>query len=156
MNDNKGFTYRIRVATAEDAHAIASIEKATSPEPWSEEALLNDITVNERALVIVATACEQDDSVIAYADAWMVADELQLNNIAVLEKYRGHGIAYEMLSVLADSGSELGCVTMNLEVRASNEPAIRLYEKSAFHQVGVREKYYVDNNEDALLFDKDL
>ena len=142
---------RIRQAVPDDAAAVAAIESWTSPEPWSEAALLHDISTNDRSIVIVAET--RDGTCIGYADIWKVADEIQLNNIAVLEEYRGNHIAAQMLGILADAGRELGCSTMNLEVRASNESAIRLYTRCGFRQVGVREGYYIDNGEDAILMD---
>lgn len=145
--------FKIRQAVADDVYAINIIEQATSPEPWSEQALLNDIVSNENAIVLVA---EADGKIIAYSDTWKVADELQLCNIAVLEEYRGNHIASEMLSVIADIGNELGCKTITLEVRESNDPAINLYVRKGFKKVGKRESYYIDTNEAAILMDKDI
>ena len=165
--------YKIRIARAEDVPAIAEIERLTSPEPWSEQSLMHDVTENDLAIVIVAECMDKVDClridkdstagildntapVIAYADVWKVADELQLNNIAVLEAYRGNHIATEMLGVLVETGRELGCALITLEVRAGNAPAIGLYRRAGFNEVGVRERYYIDNGEDAILMDKNL
>ena len=143
----------IRVAEPKDCKIIAEIEKNTSKEPWSEQSLAEDIAENDKSIVILA---EIDGKVIAYADVWKVADELQLNNIAVIEEYRGNHIAKELLEVLADAGREIGCTVMNLEVRESNSSARALYEHAGFHVVGQRENYYLDNNENAILMDLNL
>ena len=144
---------KIRAAISEDAHAISIIEQKTSPEPWSEDALLRDICQNDNACVLVA---ETDGKAVGYLDAWKVADELQLCNIGVLEEYRGNHIGQELMDVLADIGRELQCALITLEVRESNEPALALYRKCEFEEVGIRENYYIDNNENAILMDKKL
>lgn len=144
---------KIRQAAIEDAEAIAGIEQITSGTPWSLSALENDIANNERAIVIVAAT---DKDIVAYADAWKVADELQLNNIAVIESFRGRHIASEMLDVLSEIGREIGCSLITLEVREGNAAGRGLYEKSGFRTVGIRENYYIDNNENAILMDLTL
>ena len=153
--------FKIRIAEKADSLFISTIETATSAMPWSEQAIAREIEENDRAIVLVTeyfdlTVGFSLPQIVAYADAWKVADELQLNNIAVLKSYRGNGLATELLEVLAESGRELGCKTINLEVRESNTPARRLYGKCGFVEVGKREGYYEDNGETAVLMDKVL
>lgn len=143
--------FRIRQANENDVPAIVSIECKTSPEPWSEAALYRDVVENGQALVIVA---ELEDRVVGYADVWQVADEFQLNNIAVVEELRGNHIAENMLEVLIATARELKMISITLEVRESNTPARKLYEKCGFTIVGERAGYYCDNGEKAVLMDK--
>lgn len=150
MPINNRNNIKICVAEPGNATKIAEIEQKTSNAPWSYDALLKDIAENPNSIVIVA---KNDEEIVGYADIWKVFDEIQLNNIAVEEEYRGNHIASEMLDVLADVGRELECKTMNLEVRKSNLPARKLYEKAGFQEVGIREHYYIDNDEDAILMD---
>ena len=142
--------YTIRLATTEDANTLASIEQAIFTDPRSEATFRSSIELDDNAVAIVA---EHEGAVVAYADVYKAFDELQLNNIAVLEQYRGNHIAENMIFILKATARELNCITITLEVRASNAAAIRLYEKCGFHQVGIRENYYLDNNENAILMD---
>ncbi|MBQ0041294.1 MAG: ribosomal protein S18-alanine N-acetyltransferase [Clostridiales bacterium] len=144
--------YKIRLATTEDAKSLSAIEQALFTGPRSEATFKSSIELDDNAVAIVA---ESNGAVIAYADVYKAYDELQLNNIAVLEQYRGNHIAEQMMQILADTGRELECQTITLEVRESNEPAIKLYEKCGFHRVGMRKNYYSDN-ENAILMDKEL
>ncbi len=142
--------YQIRQAKENDVPAIVSIECKTSPEPWSEAALYRDVVENGQALVIVA---DVEGRIVGYADVWMIPGEFQLNNIAVVEEFRGNHLAENMLQVLIATSRELSLETITLEVRESNTAARRLYEKCGFAVVGERPGYYVDNGEKAILMD---
>ena len=145
--------FLIRQARENDVPAIVSIECKTSPEPWSESALYRDVVTNGQALVILA---DVDGRIVGYADVWHIPDEFQLNNIAVVEEFRGNHLAENMLEVLIATARELGLKTITLEVRESNTPARRLYEKCGFQHVGERPGYYVDNGETAILMDRTI
>lgn len=142
--------YIIRLATTEDAKSLSAMEQAIFTDPRSEATFRSSIELDDNAVAIVA---ESDGLVIAYADVYRAYDELQLNNIAVQPEYRGNHIAENMMNILKESTRELGCIAITLEVRKSNEAAIRLYEKCGFYKVGIRENYYLDNGEDAILMD---
>lgn len=144
--------YKIRLATTEDAESLAAIEQNLFTGPRSAATFKSSIELDDNAVAIVA---EFGGVVIGYADVYKAYDELQLNNIAVLEQYRGNHIAEKMMQILIDTGRELDCQTITLEVRESNEPAIKLYEKCGFCKVGLRKNYYSDN-ENAILMDKEL
>ena len=143
--------FLIRQARENDVPAIVSIECKTSPEPWSEAALYRDVVENGQALVIVV---DIEGRIAGYADVWHIPDEFQLNNIAVVEEFRGNHLAENMLEVLIATARELGLGSITLEVRKSNEPARKLYEKCGFTVVGERPNYYVDNGETAVLMDR--
>ncbi|MDE6108054.1 MAG: ribosomal protein S18-alanine N-acetyltransferase, partial [Oscillospiraceae bacterium] len=88
--------------------------------------------------------------VLGYAGLHAVMDEGYLDNIAVREDYRGNGIADDLMDVFVRFGREhLSFLT--LEVRPSNEPAIQLYYKHGFAQVGRRKDYYRHPKEDAII-----
>lgn len=156
----------IRTAVKKDVKAVVAIEDYTSASPWSEDSIAKDIAEHDRAIVIVAVDKQgRNDGdfkdlvtggmVIGYADCWMVAGEAQLNNIAVLAKYRGNGVGEALLSVLMHKAAS-NCDSMNLEVRKSNYTAIALYSKLGFTKDGVRKAYYKDNYEDAVLMSAPL
>ena len=80
----------------------------------------------------------------------MVLDEGYIDNIAVRPDYRGQGIADALLDVFVRFGrAKLALLT--LEVRLTNEPAIQLYYKHGFAQVGRRKDYYENPKEDAII-----
>lgn len=94
-----------------------------------------------------------EGEVVANISAWLVLDEIQINDVIVQESYRRNGIALAMLENLFNFGREHSCSKITLEVRENNTPALKLYEKGGFKQVGLRENYYQDNNENAILMD---
>ena len=128
-------------------HEIALIEKACFSMTWSEASLEDELS-NPLASFIVAQ--RHDGAVLGYAGLHVILDEGYIDNIAVREDYRGQGIADELLDVFVRFGrAKLAFLT--LEVRPSNEPAIELYYKHGFAQVGRRKNYYQDPREDAII-----
>lgn len=139
---------RIRRASATDAAQIAKVEARCFALPWSEEAILQDMTRNPRAMYFVADA----DGVIAgYVSLWKILDEGQINNVAVLPEYRRQHIAQAMIDVMLRVTEEAGVASHTLEVRAHNAAAKALYAGFGFCEEGLRKGYYEDNGEDAVI-----
>lgn len=159
------YTSMIRQAKLYDVPAIARIERETSSTPWSAESITHDITANDSVYIAVMEIFPAGENgepegpavdKIGYADMWMVAGEAQLNNIAIDQKYRGHGLGRKLLEHMTDEALDRGCTEMTLEVRRSNETAISLYRKLGFIENGIRPRYYRDNHEDAVLMSMPL
>ena len=91
-----------------------------------------------------------------FACAAAVADEVELQAIAVAKEARGHRIGTSLLEALLDWAKEAGYRSLHLEVRAGNVPALALYRRFGFAQVGCRRGYYQDNGEDALLLTREI
>ena len=142
----------IRRARLYDVPALARIERVSFVSQWSAEEITRDIVSNDRAYVAVA---EINGEAVGYADMWIVAGEAQLFNIVVDPAYRGKEIAFRLLAHMLKVAA-VTCNVITLEVRRSNVPAISLYLKSGFRQVGIRKGYYTDNGEDAVLMDRGL
>jgi len=141
----------IREMTLDDVPRVAELEQDIFPAPWSEEGIANLLEKRRHAGAVIG---EVQKSIVAYAFYWVVAGEMHIANIAVDRNFRRRKIGEGLLTrILADAAGE-GAVYAFLEVRASNSPAIRLYEKFGFHQIGVRKGYYPDNKEDALVMAK--
>ncbi len=138
----------IRRMTLADVDAVAAIEAATFPTPWSADAFRQELTRNAVARYLVA---EADGRVIGFAGAWIILDESHITNIAVLSDYRGQGYGRQLTQALMQYLANLGAAYATLEVRKSNLIAQRLYKSLGYVSVGVRKRYYEDNNEDALL-----
>src|SRR5204863_1248332 len=96
-----------------------------------------------------------DDEVIAYGGLWLMVDEAHVTTFAVHPSWRRRRIGERLLLALLDLAVERGAREATLEVRLSNLPARRLYEKYGFRPVGVRPSYYSDNGEDALIMTTD-
>ena len=126
---------------------IAQIERECFSDPWSEAALEEEL-YNPLASFIVAQ--RPDGAVLGYAGLHAVIDEGYLDNIAVRADYRGNGIADDLLDVFVRFGME-HLAFLTLEVRPTNEPAIQLYYKHGFAQVGRRKDYYQHPREDAII-----
>lgn len=117
-----------RPLAPEDADAVACIERESFPTPWSREDFWREAS-NDFACYIVAL---EGTAVIGFAGCWISFEEAQVTNIALTAMQRG-------------------VERMTLEVRPSNLPARRLYERLGFVEIGIRKGYYQDNNEDAIL-----
>ena len=143
---------RVRIAKSSDLDDIYELDVQTFAMPWSKEALSYDILENDNAFVIVA---EYEGEFAGYADIWTVLDEADLNSIAVRVDFRRKGIGDAIMLAMIEMLSTSGVTTINLEVRVSNMPAIKLYKKYGFNECGVRPGYYLDNGEDALIMKRE-
>jgi [ribosomal protein S18]-alanine N-acetyltransferase len=142
-----------RLMTLEDIPHIVNIERESFTTPWSSNAFTNELTNNHFAKYMVM---ECNDEIAGYGGMWIIMDEAHITNIAVTGKYRGNKLGERLLSEMQRTAAFLGAVRMTLEVRKSNLIAQNLYNKLGFRSVGVRPKYYTDNNEDALIMWADL
>ena len=93
---------------------------------------------------------------LGFACASAVADEVELQSLAVERASRGKGIGTALLEALVEWARESGYRTLHLEVRAGNRPALGLYRRFGFAQAGIRPGYYQDNGEDALLLTREI
>ena len=132
----------------EDISAVQEVERASFPVPWPANAFRHELSQNRNAHYVVA---REGERVVAYAGLWLSLDEAHITTFAVLPEYRRRRIGERMLIDLFDRAQRLGGEWLTLEVRASNLPAQRLYEKYGFRPAGVRRRYYSDNNEDAII-----
>ncbi len=96
-----------------------------------------------------ATLHAQDELVVGFVGVWLLADEAHIVTVAVRESYRGRGIGELLLIAAIALAQENHQSTLSLECRVSNSVALSLYEKYGFQRVGLRPRYYSDNQEDA-------
>ena len=141
-------SYRILPMTADRLFQVAALEKECFPaDPWSPGTFLAAL---ENPAVAILLAEGADGRVLGYAVLSVVLDEGNLDNIAVAPDCRRQGVADALLSALTGFGREHLSALM-LEVRASNVPALALYQKHGFEAVGRRKNYYSAPKEDAVL-----
>jgi ribosomal-protein-alanine N-acetyltransferase len=147
MPESEGPEMTIRPATPADLQSLVCLEQACFAIPWSEQSLAADLGNPSLAHYFVA---ELENGEIAGSIAcYTAADTAQITNLAVRPQNRRQGIGRRLLAALLDWARQNGIRTVDLEVRVSNEPAIRLYEEAGFVTVGRRPHYYADNAEDA-------
>ena len=140
--------YRIVPMTAAHLPAVAALEKLCFPaDPWSEE-LFRAALDNPSVSILLAQG--GDGEILGYAVLSVLLDEGNLDNIAVAPDYRRRGVADALLGAVTGFG-RAHLAALLLEVRASNAPAIALYEKHGFAAVGRRKNYYEAPKEDAIL-----
>ena len=141
-------SYRILPMTAAHLFQVAALERVCFPsDPWSPDLFLAALD-NPRTAILLAQ--REDGTILGYAVLSAVLDEGNLDNIAVAPDHRRQGVADALLSAVTGFGRDNLAVLM-LEVRASNAPAIALYEKHGFVAVGRRKNYYDMPREDAVL-----
>lgn len=138
----------IRRMTAADLDTVTEIENRTFPRPWGRDAFEHDLLENPASRWYVA---DKAGKVVGFIGTWIIIDESEITNLAVLEEERGQGIGRMLITEALQCLSNLGAAYCTLEVRASNETAKNLYSSMGFIRVGIRKKYYEDNGEDAWL-----
>ncbi len=137
----------IREMTASDIDAVAALEAELFSMPWSAQGFADTLC---REDVLFLVACE-DDSLLGYVGVYCTADEGEITNVAVAQTARRRGIGQELLRHLIDQLAQRGIGRIVLEVRVSNDPAIRLYEKQGFVTMGKRKNFYEKPTEDAYV-----
>lgn len=136
----------------DDLPAIQAIEQASFTTPWPPHAYRSEIETNRLATYVVARI---DGRVVAYAGMWLMVDEAHVTTFAVHPGWRRRRIGERLLLALLDLAVDRHAREATLEVRLSNLAARRLYEKYGFQPVGLRPRYYSDDNEDALIMTTD-
>lgn len=139
-----------RQMVPEDADAVARVEAASFPVPWSRESFWREAS-NEHTCYVLACDEMAAEPVIGYAGCWILAGEAQITNVAILPAYRGQGIGTQLMGAVIAAAKERGATAMTLEVRPSNAPALALYHHYGFREAGRRKGYYSDNGEDAII-----
>ena len=138
--------------TVDDLIAVHVIERESFSTPWPAQAYREEIEHNRLAHYIVARS---GNSIVGFAGIRLLVDEAHITTFATRSAWRRQGIGERLLVALLDLALARGAKEATLEVRPSNIPAKRLYEKFGFKVVGVRPRYYSDNNEDALIMTTD-
>ena len=144
----------MKIIKMEHVHVaqVAALEAVCFRDPWSENSVASELS-NPLSHWLVAV---EDDAVLGYIGSQTVLDESDMMNVAVSPAHRRKGIAEALVLALADALREKGSAKLTLEVRASNAPAITLYEKLDFKPIGLRKNYYRNPKEDALILQKEL
>ena len=130
---------------------VAALEKLCFSDPWSENSVASELE-NELSLWLIA---EEGETVLGYVGSQTVLDETDMMNVAVHPDHRRLGVAAALITELIARLKDRRSRCLKLEVRASNAPAIALYETLGFSQLGLRKNYYRNPKEDALILGKE-
>ena len=128
---------------------IEALERENFSNPWTK-AMLERALQEESKFFFGAL---QGDTLLGYIGGQLIVDEMEIFNVAVGSDHRGCHLGDRLVSALCTAAAEAGAERVLLEVRASNTPAIALYQKHGFAEVGRRKNYYEKPREDAVLMD---
>ncbi|MGL4650487.1 MAG: ribosomal protein S18-alanine N-acetyltransferase [Caldilineaceae bacterium] len=161
---------RIDAMRLADVPLVARLEILCFTSPWSETAYRHELTANPRSFYFVIRppaelSLDEETStqsqpptlpptlppILGYGGYWLLGDEAHIVTIASHPQYRRKALGELMLLHLIGCAREGQANAVTLEVRVGNIPAKALYAKWGFAEVGLRKRYYRDNNEDALL-----
>ena len=138
----------IEAMRLEHLDEVQRIEEASFTTPWPPNAYRSELMTNRLASYLVARI---DDRIVAYGGLWLLVDEAHITTFAVHPAWRRQRLGERLLLAFLDLARDRRAREATLEVRLSNLAARRLYEKYGFRPVGLRPRYYSDNNEDALI-----
>jgi len=141
----------IRPLKMSDLDAVDVIERRSYPTPWSRSMFAGELAKPAS----ICLGAFVDDELVGYMIISRYVDAWHVMNLAVDPEYRRRGIASLLLDRLFETTDEGTRRGYTLEVRVSNEGAIRLYERAGFRARGIRRGYYTDNREDALIMWRD-
>jgi ribosomal-protein-alanine N-acetyltransferase len=167
---------RLRPMCADDIGQIVDIERESFPSSWPQTAYRRELTNAIARYTVLCQVVEpppppappaglwgtlrrivgsesapSGEHILGFIGLWLMVGEAHIVTVAVREEYRRMGIGERLLIAAIDQAAEYDQESVTLEVRASNEGAQLLYEKYGFQRVGLRKRYYTDNNEDAVL-----
>lgn len=135
----------VRPMTASDVEDCLRIERQTYPLPWTEGIFLDELAAPGRIYLVI----EDEGALVGYGGVMLVLPEAHVTSVTVDPDRRGRALGTRLMLALADAARTAGARSLTLEVRASNKSAQSLYTKFGMAPVGIRKRYYRD--EDALI-----
>jgi [ribosomal protein S18]-alanine N-acetyltransferase len=138
-----------RPAAPSDIDRIYALERSSSQNPWTRDGVESSLS-NPNSIFWVAE--NQENRIVGFACSSLILDELHILEVAVDQECRNSGLGTLLISQLIKTAAAKGARRAYLEVRRSNSPAIRLYEKCGFTVEAVRTGYYGDG-EDAVFME---
>ena len=140
-------TGAIRPAGEEDIPVLAAMERSFFPLSPGEDMLRRMFSDGRHVFLL----SEEDGAPVGFAWYEFVLDEGYIGDVAVMPGFRRRGVGRSLTEAMLADARERGLLTLALEVRESNAPALALYERCGFTEVGRRKNYYEKPREDALL-----
>ena len=138
--------YKISLMGFSDLEEAYKIELDVNPSPWKYETFLSSFEVGHKGLI-----CKKDNLMIGFIIFSPISPEAHILSISVRNEMQSKGIGTLLLKSMLDQCKVMNYKKIFLEVRVSNEKAINFYEKFGFSKDAIRNNYYTENSEDALL-----
>lgn len=133
-----------RFAEVKDIDSLFELEKKTFISPWTYSQFEYEIKENSFSKLLLIV---NEDELIGYIDYWIIFDQATINKICIKDEYRRQGLAQQLLDICFKEVKENECMVITLEVRTSNEKAIKLYQKNGFDIVLTKPQYYSDGED---------
>lgn len=137
----------IRAMQAKDTEEVAYLEKQIFSRPWSRQGFLDALHLGNTIFLVA----EENGKILGYIGMYVALEEGEITNVAVDPVERCHGIGGMLISEMKKEAERRSLARVVLEVRVSNETAIRLYERNGFMNRGVRKGFYDAPKEDAYI-----
>jgi len=147
----------IRKMKESDLPEILVIETECFHDAWNKDHYIYELKENPYSNLWVMVN-EENDEIVGYYDLWLIFEHAEIANIGIRPKYQGKGYGSKLMAHLENEAMNNECETISLEVRVSNEKAIRLYERYDFSVINIKPGYYKDDNgfEDAYYMMKGI
>lgn len=132
---------------------ISEVDKALEIEeecfisPWKRDDFVSMVNDDDKVYI----AAVLDGEIIGGACLRNIVGEGEITNVAIKNSFRGKGYSEKLIEELIKKGKQMGCTAFTLEVRVSNLPAIKCYEKNGFENAGIRPNFYEHPKEDAMI-----
>ena len=139
----------IRRMEKRDLLQVEAIETALFSDAWSEQGF--EDTLNSPYVISLVTIDEAEDTILGYIIMYVSFEEGEISNVAVAKSAQNRGIGSALMQAILEKGLEESVTRFILEVRVSNTPAIALYKKFGFTEIGIRRDFYEKPREDALI-----
>ena len=143
---------KVRRMTMEDGAAVAEMEHQLFSDAWSEKSILETLDQTNTICLIA----EKAGRTAGYLLAYTAADEAEIARIAVVKELQRQGAARALLTELESVCGSEGIKKILLDVRSGNSAARALYENAGFKEDGIRQRFYEDPVEDAILMSREL
>jgi len=144
---------KIRRMRKEDIPEVSRIERLSFPNPWSSNIFSAELEKEDFAFYYIM---EYRSRLVAYAGYWKIKNEAHLVTFAVNPPFRRKGLGGQLLKYLLEEAKNQNLDKITLEVRRSNLTAQKFYQKFGFKKIAIRPHYYIDTNEDAIVYWKRL
>ena len=151
-----GHRLAIEPMREQDVAEVQVIEREIFSTPWPRNAYYRELASRNSAHYIVLRRYTVDDpahadQVVGYAGMWRMYDEAHVTTIGVRQDLHHSGYGRVLFAALVQAAYDMGAKWVTLEVRTSNDNAMRMYENFGFKVIGRRKGYYTDNGEDAIV-----
>lgn len=147
--------FKVAPMTHEDLLSVVALERECKLNSRGVDGYQR-MLLNPNAVLLVAIKDDGNRYIGGMFSAVVVVDELQIDNLAVSERYRRRGIGQMLLMSALSRARQLGARSATLDVRSGNLPARALYEMQGFEIVGFRQKYYATPPDDAILLSHEI